>query len=83
MYVVVGNDYRLHVRGKEKKIEAPVHTLSEYMPFARHKTIFLATDDEDNVAASVKFTNYTWVMVTSKEYVVTCSIKCLRGEKAA
>jgi len=53
----------MHVRGQEKKVEAPVHDLAEYMPYARYPTIYMATDDIKPVQDSAHFSNYTWLLV--------------------
>lgn len=44
----------MHVRGQEKKSEAPVHELEEYMPYARYPTIYMATDDIKPIEDSQK-----------------------------
>lgn len=38
----------MHVRGREKQSEAPVHNLDEYMPYVLKEfdTIYMATDDQ-------------------------------------
>jgi glycoprotein 6-alpha-L-fucosyltransferase len=52
----------MHVRGKEKGTEAPVHPLAQYMPYVMYPKIYLATDDQDNVNEADRRTNYTWIM---------------------
>lgn len=53
----------MHVRGKEKKSEAPVHNLVEYMPYVRYPTIYMATDDEDPIKDTKDYQNYKWIMM--------------------
>jgi hypothetical protein len=52
----------IHARGKEKKVEAPVHALEEYLTYIEHKDIYLATDDQDNVNATRLFPQFNWIM---------------------
>lgn len=52
----------MHVRGREKGTEAPVHELEKYMPYVMYPKIYLATDDQDNVNAADSKRNYTWIM---------------------